>query len=191
MRVLPNITVLSPSDSIEAYELMKQVIYIKGPVYLRLAREKSPLLYEKNYTPKIGKSEIVYVSKNTSPQKIGIIATGPILYEALLAAEELHTANIQVSVLNVHTIKPVDPMQIVKFATSFPNIITVEEGQAAGGLGGIVAEILAQHKPTRMIMLGSQDRYGQSGTVAELYREYGIDSASIVRTALEHINTYF
>jgi transketolase len=191
MRVLPNITVLSPSDSFEAYQLMKQSTQIEGPVYLRLAREKSPMLYEKNYAPKIGKAEIVYVSKSKSAQKVGIIATGPVLYEALLAAKELDSADIQVGVLNVHTIKPIDQKQIINFATSFPNIITVEEGQVAGGLGGLVAEILAQHKPTRMVMLGSQDRYGQSGTVAELYHEYGIDKDSIVRAAILHLNTYF
>ena len=191
MRVLPNITVLSPSDATEAYALMKQSTQIDGPVYLRLAREKSPMLYEKNYVPKIGKAEIVYVSKSKSAQKVGIIATGPVLYEVLLAARELDNANIQVGVLNVHTIKPIEQSQIVQFATSFPNIITVEEGQVAGGLGGLVAEILAQHKPTRMIMLGSQDRYGQSGTVAELYHEYGIDAQAIVRTAVQHVSTYF
>lgn len=185
MRVLPNMTVLSPADAVEAKALTKLAKEIPGPVYIRLAREKSPIIFSDNYKPTIGKPEIVFVSKVESAKKLGIIVTGPILAEALLAAEELERQNISVSVMNIHTIKPIDESAIIRFANTNKTILTVEESQVAGGLGSAISEILSIHRPTHMSMLGVQNRYGQSGTKKELYKEYEIDADAIIQAGKE------
>jgi len=190
MRVLPNITVLNPSDAVEARALTKLAKEIPGPVYLRLAREKSPIIFQDDYAPKIGKAEIVYVSKIQSSHKVGIISTGPILSEVLLAAEELEKQNISVSVMNLHTIKPINEIEITRFANINKNILTVEEAQVSGGMGSAISEILSVHRPTHMQMVGVKNRYGQSGTRKELYKEYEIDSVSIIIAAQKLINTH-
>ncbi len=184
MRVLPNMTVLSPADAVEAKALTKLAKDIVGPVYIRLAREKSPIIFAENYQPTIGKPEIVFVSKIESVKKVGIIATGPILAEALLAAEELEKQNISVSVMNIHTIKPIDESVIIRFTNANKTLVTVEESQVSGGLGSAIAEILVAHRPTHIQMVGVKNRYGQSGTRKELYREYEIDAEAIVVAAL-------
>ncbi len=184
MRVLPNITVLSPADAVEAKALTKLAKDVAGPVYIRLAREKSPIIFAENYQPVIGKPEIVFVSKIESAKKVGIIATGPILAEALLAAEELEKQNISVSVMNMHTIKPIDESAVIRFANANKTLVTVEESQVAGGLGSAISEILSAHRPTHIHMVGVKNRYGQSGTRRELYREYEIDKEAIVAAGL-------
>lgn len=182
IRVLPNITVLSPSDSVEARELVKQIPQIKGPVYLRLAREKSVILHDNSYIPKIGEPEIVYSSCDLgSPhKKIGIITTGPILYEVLLAVKELEQEAVCIQVMNVHTLKPIDKNKIIEFAkNNKKKILTVEEHQVAGGLGSLISEILSEEYPSIVRKVGVKDRYGQSGKVSELYKEYGVDKDAI------------
>jgi transketolase len=189
MRVLPNMTVLSPSDYREAYNMTKIAYQIPGPVYIRLTREKTPMLFEKDFENKVGVADVVHVSDFTSLNKLGIISTGPILCEVLKAVKILETDyKIQINVLNVTTIKPIDENQIIRFAQNNKKIITVEEHQVSGGLGSLVSEILSQNLPTKMKILGVKDRYGQSGTMQELCKEYGIDSDSIVKESLEFIN---
>jgi transketolase len=190
MRAIPNITIFSPADYVEAYKLTLLAYQIEGPVYLRLAREKSKVLFEDNYEPKNGQGEIVYLSKNMSSNKVGIIATGPILYEALKAAKELEdNHHVSVSVMNIHGIKNMDRAQLVRFAINNKKIVTVEEHQVAGGLGSAVAEILGEDCPTKMRILGVKNRFGQSGTVNELYKEYEIDAESIVSKTLELLHS--
>lgn len=190
LRAIPNITIFSPADYIEAFQLTRLAFEIDGPVYIRLAREKSPMLFEDDYKPKVGVGEIVYVSKVTSHNKLGIISTGPIIYEAIKAAQSLeHAHNISVSILNIHTIKNMDKDQIVRFAINNKKIITLEEHQITGGLGSAISEILSENHPTKMKMLGVKNRFGQSGTVTELYKEYEIYEESIIRASLELLHS--
>lgn len=190
MRAIPNITIFSPADYTEAYKLTMLAYSIKGPVYIRLAREKSPVIFESNYEPKNGMGEIVYTSKTTFNNKVGIIATGPILYEALKAAKDLEeNHHASVSVMNVHSIKNIDRAQLVRFAINNKKIVTIEEHQVVGGLGSAICEILSEDNPTKVKMLGVQNRFGQSGTVQELYKEYEIDAESIVYKTLELLHS--
>lgn len=190
MRAIPNITIFSPADYVEAFQLTRLAFQIEGPVYIRLAREKSPILFEDNYKPKSGIGEVIYVSKITSHNKLGIIATGPIIYEAIKAVQSLeHAHNISVSILNIHTIKNIDKDQIVRFAINNKKIITLEEHQITGGLGSAISEILSENHPTKMKIMGVKNRFGQSGTVTELYKEYEIDEEAIIKAGLELLHS--
>lgn len=190
MRCIPNITILSPADYVEAYILTKLAFEIDGPVYIRLAREKSPVIFENSYRPKVGMGEVVYVGQIHNHNKIGIIATGPIICEALKAVKILEKEfNFCINILNVHTIKNMNIDQIVRFAINNKKILTLEEHQVIGGLGSAIAEILAEHHPTKMKMLGIKNRFGQSGTVKELYKEYEVDDVAIVKAALDLIHS--
>lgn len=184
MRSLPNMTVISPSDSVEAEKLFLQCIDYPSPIYFRLAREKSLVLYDKSYEPKIGKAEVVYNTNKNSNQKIGLIVTGPILSEAVFAAKDLENKNLDITILNVHTIKPIDEQSIIRLASQVNHIITLEEAQIIGGLGSAVAEVLSKNKPTKLTMMGVNDKYGQSGSVVDLYNEYGISREHIKQTIL-------
>lgn len=188
MRAMPNITVLSPCDYFEAYQMTMLAYEIKGPVYLRLTREKTPLIFDETYKPKIGKGEIVYISKVESHKKIGIIATGPIIYEALMAALRLNNEGIEVNVLNIHTIKSQDQEQIISFAKNNKRILTLEEHQREGGLGSMVSEILSQNYPTLIKIVAVESRFGQSGTTEQLYKEYGLNSERVYGEAINLIS---
>lgn len=188
MRVMPNMTVLSPCDAREAYIMTRLAHDIDGPVYIRLAREKSPVIFTDEYKSiKISKPEVLFATAESHAKKVCIFATGPIVYEALLAARELEKKNIQVAVVNISVIKPLPDEAIVRFATQYKNIITIEEHQKIGGMGSAVSELLSERLPTKVIRMGIDNMFGQSGTSAELFREYGIDSESIIKTCLENI----
>jgi transketolase len=190
MRAIPNITIFSPADYVEAYKLTLLAYKIDGPVYIRLAREKSPVIFESDYEPKNGVGEIVYVSKISGHNKVGIITTGPILYEALKAAKELETIhNVSASIMNIHSIKNIDRAQLTRFAINNKKIVTVEEHQIVGGLGSAVSEILSEDHPTKIKRIGACNRFGQSGTVNELYREYEIDAENIIKKTLDLLHS--
>ncbi|MDQ5957117.1 MAG: Transketolase, central region [Patescibacteria group bacterium] len=193
MRMLPNITVLSPSDSIEARELVKLIPKIKGPVYLRLAREKSFVIHDQGYRPEVGSVDIIYTTANIENRnkRVGIISTGPILYQVLLAAKELEVEGFSVQIMNIHTIKPIDKNKIVEFAkNNNKKILTVEEHQTSGGLGSTISEILSEEYPSLVRKVGVKDRYGQSGTVEQLYKEYGLDKESIKEEIKSLVHLY-
>lgn len=206
-RVLPNMTVISPVDAIEAKKAILAAVKDsqKTPVYLRLAREKSPIITTEETPFEIGKAQVVWgdiCDFNTDSKSgvvpassgtpvtggalcdIGIIATGPILYNAILAAQALGELKIRAKVLNISTIKPIDEAAIVALARqSHGKILTVEEHQVVGGLGGAVAEVLARKYPSKMAFVGVENRFGQSGTTEELYMEYGLTVENIVEKA--------
>ncbi|MEI6553160.1 MAG: transketolase C-terminal domain-containing protein [bacterium] len=194
-RVLPNMTVVSPCDAIEARKAILAAVNPsqKTPVYLRLAREKSPVITSEETPFEIGRGQIVWGDHcdfDTLPATgsalcdIGIIATGPILYNAILAAKQLEELKIRVKVLNLATIKPIDEDAIVALARqSHGRILTVEEHQINGGLGSAVAEVLAKKYPSKMAFVGVDNRFGQSGTTEELYKEYGLTVDDIVKKA--------
>jgi transketolase len=176
MRVLANMKVFVPCDAIEARKATAAAAKIWGPVYLRFAREKSPVMTTEatHFAP--GVAEVFWESKKS---EVLIIGCGPILYNALVAAKELEEEGIGSVVLNCHTIKPLDEKQIVELAKKYKAVVTVEEHQVAGGLGGAVAECLAKNYPVPMEFIGMQDVYGESGKPNELIEKYGMGVADI------------
>lgn len=180
MRVQPNMTVLSPCDAEEARKATLAAAKHEGPVYLRLAREKTPLMTTAGSPFSLGKANIVWLAEQP---RVAIFATGPLLYNALMAAKELE-GSLPVSVINIHTIKPLDIKAVVAAARDAGAVVVVEEHQIAGGLGGAIAEVLAQECPVPIEFVGVRDRFGQSGEPKELLEEYGM-SASHIKAAIE------
>lgn len=177
MRVQPNMTVIVPIDAEEARKATYAAAFSGKPAYLRYAREKSPVVTTKETPFEIGKAYTLWESE--SPQ-VAIVGTGPLLIEALKAARTLEAQGVRVQVVNFHTVKPLDTETLYKVASSVHAIVTVEEHQAAGGFGSAVAEFLSEHRPLPIEMIAVRDRFGQSGTTAELYKEYGLDEAAIL-----------
>ncbi len=183
MRVLPRMVVISPCDSIEAKKATMAAAKTDTPVYLRLAREKTPLITTADTPFGIGKAQIFWRPENKG-KTVGIIGTGALLYKALVAARELaEKEGIAATVMNVATIKPLDTEAVLALARATGALVTVEEHQVAGGLGSAIAEALAAHQPTRMEFTGLHDVYGQSGTPAELLAHYGMDVKDILAAA--------
>lgn len=176
MRVLPNMTVVVPCDSIEASKATVALAATKSPGYIRLAREKTAIITHAETPFEIGKALVVREGSDVT-----ILACGPLLYEALKAAEELQKKQINVEVINVATIKPLDADTIIRSVRKTKRAITVEEGQVIGGLGGAVAELLAEAFPAPLIRVGVDNRFGQSGTIEELWKEYRLDSSAIIK----------
>ena len=176
MRVQPNMVVIYPADAEEARKATLAAAFNGKPTYLRFAREKTPVMTTSKSPFEIGKANLVF---DTDAPQAGIIACGPLLYNALVAAHELEQEGIEVAVLNNHTIKPLDTDSIVKLAHRTNAIVTVEEHQVAGGMGSAIAEALVQKYQVPMEFVGVRDRFGQSGTPEELIEYYGMGVASI------------
>lgn len=183
MRVIPRMMVLSPCDSIEARKATEASVDTGTPVYIRLAREKTPIMTTGETPFTIGKARTFWVSDE--PQ-VGIIATGALLYKALLAARDLKEKGIEVEVLNLATVKPLDEKAVIALAKKARKIVTVEEHQIHGGMGSAVAECLAANFPVPIEFLGVNDDFGQSGNPDELIEHYGMGEKSIVK-AVEKI----
>ncbi len=177
-RVLPRMTVISPCDAIEAKKAILASVDTGTPVYIRLAREKTFIMTTVATPFKIGKAEIFWQSEKP---KAGIIATGALLHKALLAAKELEEKGIEVEVMNLSTIKPLDENALILLAKKTGRIITVEEHQIMGGMGSAVAECLAKNFPVPMEFIGVDDQFGQSGTQDELIEHYGMGTKSIIK----------
>lgn len=175
MRTLPGMTVFSPCDAIEAKKVTLEAANIDGPVYLRLSREKTSTI-TKEETPFANKIQTFWTS--VKPKAV-IFATGYLLYYALLAAKSLEEFGTQVLVANVSTIKPVDEETIVKLASETGAVVTVEDHQIAGGLGGLIAEVLAKKKPTPIEFVGLKDTFAESGAPKELIKKYQLDDKAI------------
>ena len=185
MRPIPNMTIINPCDAVEARKATLAALEIDGPVYIRLAREKTPVMTTENTPFKIGKAEMCWDAeppKGGSASKdldVAIICCGPLLYNAILAATELEKEGIKVRVINNHTIKPMDEKTIIEAAKDAGAIVTVEEHQVQGGMGSAVAEVLAKNCPVPIEFIGVQNRFGESGTPAELILHFGMDVSSI------------
>lgn len=177
-RVMPRMIVLSPCDALEAKKATLASVETGTPVYIRLAREKTPVMTTEDSSFEIGKAQTFW--KSDKP-KVGIVATGALLYKALKAAKELEESDgIEVEVVNLSTIKPLDEETILALARKTGRIITVEEHQIAGGMGSAVAEYLAKNYPVPMEFIGVGDQFGQSGTPEELIEHYGMGERSII-----------
>lgn len=177
-RVIPNMVVIAPCDSIEAKKATIAAARHKGPVYIRFTREKTPVMTTEETPFEIGKAEIFRGGKNVT-----LIGCGPLIYEALKAAEELAREGIEAEVLNNHTIKPMDKETILQSVQKTGCVVTIEEHQAAGGMGSAVSEILSQNYPVPMEIIGVKDRFGESGEPHQLLEKFGL-TASFIKEAV-------
>ena len=177
-RVIPRMVVITPCDSIEARKATLAMAKTNSPTYIRLAREKTPIITTEDTPFEIGKAQEFFRAENP---KVGIIACGSLVYNTLMAAKELETEGVGAVVLNMGTIKPLDRATVIALAKECGAIVTVEEHQIAGGMGSAVAEVLASEHPTRMAFVGVHDKFGQSGTPEELLKHYGMDKDAIIQ----------
>ena len=178
-RVIPRMVVISPCDHIEARKATIASVDLGSPVYIRLAREKTPVITSDDSPFEVGKAQIYYGEKDKKAD-VGIIATGALLYRALKVAEALKKQEISAKVLNVATIKPLDSEAVVLLAKTTGAIVTVEEHQIAGGLGSAISECLSQDFPVPIEFIGVKDQFGQSGTPDELLEHYGMGESHIL-----------
>ena len=181
-RVLPNMIVLQPCDYIETKKAVHALVRHKGPSFMRLLRNPLPIIHDENYNFEIGKGEILRNGKDAV-----IFATGALVHESLQAAEILDKDGIDIYVVNVHTIKPIDEKLIISLAKKTNCVITAEDHNIIGGLGSAVAEVLSENYPCIMKRIGMEDCYGESGKPAELYDKYGLSAKHIVAKAKETI----
>lgn len=175
-RVLPNLLVVVPADETEAYQATLALAEHVGPAYLRLSREKSPNIFTKDMPFKLGQAKILKSGKHVT-----IFACGLMVAQALLAAEKLASQDIQATVVNVHTLKPLDKKTIYAAATATGAVVTAEEHQKIGGLGSAIAEFLATNAPLPMEMVGTNDTFGESGPASALMKKYGLTANDITK----------
>lgn len=178
MRVLPHMTVIVPADAVEAAAAVKALVEFDGPAYVRLSRAATPVVLPEDYRFEVGKAVVLRDGAD-----VAIIACGVEVPAALDAAEQLATQGISARVIDMATIKPIDVDAITAAARDCGAILTAEEHQVRGGLGSAVAEVVAQHHPVPMDLVGMDDAFGESGTADELLARYGLDAASIAARA--------
>lgn len=176
MRTLPNMKVFSPSDDVQTKFIINEISKIDSPCYVRLCRLATPVIYDENEKFELGKAKQIGKGEDAT-----IFATGVCVAEALKAKEILEGRGIDVRVVDVHTIKPIDKETIIRCAKETKKIITVEDHSIIGGLGSSICEVLAEEYPTKVIRLGVNDTFGKSGNAVELMRYFGIDCEAIVR----------
>ena len=194
-RVIPRMVVLSPCDAIEARKATIAAAKNGTPVYIRLARDKTPIITTSATPFEIGKAQIFFEpdidmsdKRGAKPGKavVGIVATGALVHKAILAAQELENEGINVKVMNLATIKPLDEEAVWRLAQEAGALVTVEEHQIAGGMGSAVAECVAQHAPVPIEFIGVHDLFGQSGTPDELIELYGM-GVSHIKAAVKKV----
>lgn len=179
MRVLPNMIVVVPMDSIEAKKATLAIATNSKPSYIRLTRDKVPVVSTDETPFQLGKAEVLREGRD-----VAVIACGAMVYHALTVAEEMKRDHINVSVINCHTIKPLDEKTILEAAEKTGAIVTVEEHQINGGLGGAVSELVSAHYPIPIKRVGVQDRFGESGKPEELMEKFEIDKKGIKKAIL-------
>lgn len=178
MRSIPGMTILIPCDAIEMRKALRVAVDHDGPVYIRVSRPPAPFFTEDDAPFTIGKA-----NKLRDGKDVAIIATGLMVYQALLAADQLAEEGVQATVINMHTIKPIDHEIITDVAQNIGRLITVEDHSVIGGLGSAVAEVLVTEYPARLVRMGLQDCFGQSGTPDSLLEHYGLTARHIADTA--------
>ena len=176
MRVIPNMTVISPSDDIQTRWAIDEEHNIKGPVYIRLSRLATPIIYEVNQKFELGK--MVQIGDGTDAS---IFATGDVVSEAIKAQEILREKGIKVRVVDVHTIKPIDEEMIIKCSKETKRLISIEDHNIIGGLGSAIAEVLTSKNPCKLERIGIKDHFGKSASAKELLHYYGLDAEGILK----------
>jgi transketolase len=184
MRAIPRMKVVVPADAVSAKAIVKSIADIPGPFYVRLTRgivkgSTSPIVYEGGFEYKLGKLNLLREGGD-----VAIFACGMMVPEALLAAESLKTKGVNASVVDAHTIKPLDEEMVARLAKECGSIVTVEEHNVFGGLGSAVAEAVTKHHPVRVERVGVNDSFGESGEAAELFQKYGLTAAKIEQAAI-------
>lgn len=175
MRTLPNMTVLSTSDDVQTKWAVKEISKINGPVYLRLSRLATPIIYGENQKFEIGKA--VQIGEGTDAT---IFATGVTVSEAIRAQEILENKGIKVRVVDIHTVKPIDKDMVIKCAKETKKLISVEDHNVIGGLGSAISEVLTEEYPVKLVRMGINDTFGKSGKAIELMQYFGIIAENIV-----------
>ena len=175
MRTLPNMTVLSTSDDVQTKWAVKEISKINGPVYLRLSRLATPIIYGENQKFEIGKA--VQIGEGTDAT---IFATGVTVSEAIRAQEILENMGIRVRVVDIHTVKPIDKDMVIKCAKETKKLISVEDHNVIGGLGSAISEVLTEEYPVKLVRMGINDTFGKSGKAIELMQYFGITAENIV-----------
>lgn len=177
MRAMPNMIVIAPADAIEAKKATVAIAGNGKPSYIRFARQNSPVFTTDKTPFQIGKAQIFWDSKD--PQ-VAVVACGPLVYEALIAARDLNKKGIETLVINSPSIKPLDDQTIIRAARTCGAVVTVEEHQVTGGLGGAVAECLSRNFPVPMEYIGMPDHFGESGAPDELLEKYGMKAQNVI-----------
>ena len=177
MRTIPGMVILNPSDDVEARAAVKAAYEYEGPVYMRFGRFAVPVINDReDYKFEIGKGVVLREGKDVT-----IIATGLEVAESLAAAELLAADGIEAKVINIHTIKPLDEELVIAAAKETGKVVTVEEHSVIGGLGGAVCEVLSEKAPTKVLKIGMNDMYGESGPAKALLEKYGLDAQGIYK----------
>ena len=175
MRTIPGMVVINPSDDVEAKAAVKAAYEHQGPVYMRFGRLAVPVINDnEDYKFELGKGVVLREGKD-----VAIIATGLPVANCLEAAEKLAAEGIDAKVINIHTIKPLDEELIVAAAKDTGKVVTVEEHSVIGGLGSAVCDVLCEQAPTKVLKIGINDTFGESGPAVELVKKYGLDADSI------------
>ncbi len=183
MRSLPNMKVVSPADAVETYSMINELLKDFGPVYIRLGRGKVPVIYGKDHTFRIGYGDML-----TYGEDVCLIATGATVHSCLEAAKLLEKEGVRAMVINMSTVKPIDRKLIIDGARKTNMMFTVEDHTIIGGLGSAVAEVLTEEYPTTLHRIGMDDRFGESGKPADLYKKYGLDAQGVCKRVLERWN---
>lgn len=181
MRALPNMTVISPSDDTQAKWVIREISKIEGPVYVRLARLATPVIYEENEKFEIGKA--VQIGEGTDGT---VFATGVTVAEAIKAQEELREKGIDIRVVDIHTIKPIDKEMIIKCAKETKKLVSVEDHSIIGGLGSAISEVLTEEYPAKLERMGMKDIFGKSGKAEALLEYFGLTSKAIVEAFVKN-----
>lgn len=180
MRALPNMTVVAPSDAVETRQMVHAIAQLEGPVYMRLHRAKKPPIYDGTYRLEIGRAVVLREGSDVT-----LFAIGDMVFGALEAAEALAAQGISAEVVNIHTLKPLDVETVVQSARKTGAVVTIEDHNVIGGLGGAIAECLGEHAPTPMRRVGLRDTFCESDDTKVLREAYGLAPRHIVEAALE------
>ena len=175
MRTIPNMTVISTSDDVQTKWAVEEISKLNGPVYLRLSRLATPIIYEEHQKFEIGKA--IQLGNGTDGT---VFATGVTVSEAIKAQEELSKIGIEIRVIDIHTIKPIDEETIIKCAKETKKLISIEDHNIIGGLGSTIAEVLTEKYPTKLIRMGINDTFGKSGKAEELMKYFKITAKDII-----------
>jgi len=182
MRAIPNMTVIVPADAVEMKQAVRACVEYNGPVYLRCIRCETPVIFDENYKFEWNKGVILRDGKD-----ITIVSTGIMTPEALVAANILAEGGINVRLIHLHTIKPIDKDILLKASIETAHIVTVENHSIIGGLGGAVAEVLSESEPALIKRIGIEDKFGESGSLDDLFTKYGLTCENIVKEVKEII----
>lgn len=188
MRIIPNMTLLIPTDAIETEKMIENEIKRKGPAYIRLNRTKTPIITEEYY--KNNDFKIGHATKLQDGDDLTIISTGTMVHIVLEASEILRKEGINTDVLNINTVKPLDKNSIIKSAKKTGKVVVIEEHSILGGLGGAISEVLSENYPVTVKRIGVEDKFGESGEYKELLKRHGLTTENIVISTKELLNNY-